>query len=322
MRTRTCTTARTDVARRRRGRAVSGILVLDKPSGLTSNAALQRAKRLFGAAKAGHTGSLDPLATGVLPLCFGEATKFSQYLLDADKAYDATFVLGERRDTGDADGELVDACDASGIEQAQVEAALEPLRGEIMQLPPMYSALKQQGTPLYKLARAGQEVERQPRRVCIRQFELLALRPGRRCEADVRVACTKGTYVRSLAEDLGAALGVGGYVSALRRTAVGPFSLDAAVSLATLEALAAESSAQERLDALLHPVVDALGHLPLVTLPESSGFYLRQGQPVLVRNAPCDGMVRVALETGAFLGLGEILDDGRVAPRRLIATGR
>lgn len=309
------------VARRRRGRPISGILVLDKPRGLTSNAALQRAKRLYGAAKAGHTGSLDPLATGVLPLCFGEATKFSQYLLDADKAYDSTFCLGERTDTGDAEGEVLECRDASAITALAVDNALEAFRGPIAQLPPMYSAIKRDGQPLYKLAREGKEVERELRDVTISRFELLAFRPGDRCEIDVRVHCSKGTYIRSLAEDLGAALGVGGHVTRLRRTGVGPFDLSSAVTLEAIEALAGRAD-QAALDALLRPVDEALEHLPRVSLPESSGFYLRQGQPVLVPNAPCDGMVRVALETGEFLGLGEILDDGRVAPRRLIVTGR
>lgn len=309
------------MARRRRGRPVAGILVLDKPAGMSSNAALQHAKRLYDAAKAGHTGSLDPLATGVLPLCFGEATKFSQYLLDADKVYDSCFCLGERTSTGDAEGELLERRSATAVDSAALERAMAALRGPIMQLPPMYSALKRGGQPLYKLARAGQEVAREPRRVCIHRFELQALRRGERCGIDVTVACSKGTYIRSLAEDLGAALGVGGHVASLRRRAVGPFTLDGAVSLEALEALAARGG-PAALDALLRPVGDALGHLPQVSLPESSGFYLRQGQPVLVPNAPRDGMVRVALESGEFLGLGEILDDGRVAPRRLIVTGR
>nr|BBD50171.1 tRNA pseudouridine synthase B [Haliea sp. ETY-M] len=309
------------MGRRRRGRPVSGILLLDKPAGLSSNGALQRAKRLYRAAKAGHTGSLDPLATGVLPLCFGEATKFSQYLLDADKRYSATIVLGERTDTCDAEGEVLETRDASAVDRAAIEAALDAFRGDILQRPPMYSALKRDGQPLYKLAREGVEVEREPRPVCVSRFEIDALRPGARCEVDVTVDCSKGTYIRSLADDLGAALTVGGHVSALRRTGVGPFDIEGAVSMQTLETLG-ERGELDALDALLLPTTDALAHLPLLTLPESSGFYLRQGQPVLVPNAPCDGMVRLALETGSFLGLGEILDDGRVAPRRLVVTGR
>lgn len=309
------------MARRRRGRPVSGILLLDKPLGMSSNGALQRAKRLFKAAKAGHTGSLDPLATGVLPLCFGEATKFSQYLLDADKCYEASFTLGAHTATGDAEGELLDVCSAAALTREQVDKAMADFRGDILQLPPMYSALKRDGKPLYELARQGKVVERESRPVTIREYEILAFHPGERCVVDVRIRCSKGTYVRSLADDLGAALGVGGHVSALRRTAVGPFAEDGVITMETLEALA-EREELAAMDALLLPTTDALAHLPLLKLPESSGFYLQQGQPVLVPNAPCDGMVRLALETGAFLGLGEILDDGRVAPRRLIVTGR
>ncbi|MFK7828540.1 MAG: tRNA pseudouridine(55) synthase TruB [Congregibacter sp.] len=308
------------MARRRRGRAVSGILLLDKPAGLSSNQALQRVKRLFDAAKAGHTGSLDPLATGVLPLCFGEATKFSQYLLDADKGYDATFCLGAGTDTGDAEGEIVAEGNAAVLCEAQIAEAVDAFRGEIEQRPPMYSAIKQNGQPLYKLARQGIEVERKLRTVRISRFDVLAYRAGARAELDVSIACSKGTYVRSLCVDLGERLGVPAHVQMLRRTAAGPFSLNECVSMAALESLRENNKLLE-MDALLKPTDEALGHIPLLRLPESSGFYLRQGQPVLVPNAPCDGMVRVALETGEFLGLGEILDDGRVAPRRLVVSG-
>lgn len=309
------------MARRRRGRPLDGILVLDKPSGMSSNQALQAVKRLFFAAKAGHTGSLDPLATGVLPLCFGEATKFSQFLLEADKAYESTFVLGVMTGTGDADGEVVERMDASGIAADDVEQALGAFRGEIEQVPSMYSAIKHQGQPLYKLARQGQEVERSARPVVIKRLELRGFRGGENPEADIYLECSKGTYVRSLAEDLGRALGCGAHVGQLRRTRAGPFDLGDSVTLSTLEALKANDQLAE-MDALLQPADAALNGLPLVRLSESGGFYMRQGQPVLVPNAPCDGMVRIALETGEFLGVGEILDDGRVAPRRLIVTGR
>ena len=309
------------MARRRRGRPVDGILVLDKPLGVSSNQALQIAKRLYFAAKAGHTGSLDPLATGVLPLCFGEATKFSQFLLDADKAYQSTFVLGVATATGDAEGEVTATADASGITEADVTQALTAFRGEIEQVPSMYSAIKQDGQPLYKLARQGKEVERKARRVVIKQLELRAFRGGSRPEVDIYLECSKGTYVRSVAEDLGRALGCGAHVSALRRTRAGPFGIEDSVGLSTLEALKGNEQLAE-MDALLLPADTALGGLPLVRLSESGGFYIRQGQPVQVPNAPCDGMVRVALESGEFLGVGEILDDGRVAPRRLIVTGR
>jgi tRNA pseudouridine55 synthase len=309
------------VSRRRRGRALDGILVLDKPSGMSSNQALQAVKRLYFAAKAGHTGSLDPLATGVLPLCFGEATKFSQFLLEADKAYESTFVLGVATDTGDADGAVLERMDASGIAADDVERALEAFRGEIEQVPSMYSAIKHQGQPLYKLARQGLEVERKPRRVVIKLLELRDFRGGAQPEVDIYLECTKGTYVRSVAEDLGQVLGCGAHVASLRRTMAGPFGIEDSVTLGTLEALKTSDRLVE-MDALLLPTDSALDNLPLVRLSISGGFYLRQGQPVLVPNAPCNGMVRVALETGEFLGVGEILDDGRVAPRRLIVTGR
>ena len=309
------------MGRRRRGRPIDGILLLDKPQGLSSNQALQRVKWLYYAAKAGHTGSLDPLATGVLPVCLGEATKFSQYLLDADKAYDSTFVLGHATATGDAEGETLSTADASPFGEAEVLEALEAFRGEIEQVPSMYSAIKQDGTPLYKLARQGKEVERKPRSVVVKRLDLVAFRPGERAELDVTLECSKGTYVRSIAEDLGRALGCGAHVSALRRTRVGAFRIEDSVSLTALEALK-ERGELGQMDALLLPADSALDGLPMVCVSESSGFYIRQGQPVQVPNAPCNGMVRVALETGEFLGVGEILDDGRVAPRRLVVTGR
>ena len=309
------------MARVRRGRPVDGILLLDKPLGVSSNHALQSVKRLYEAAKAGHTGSLDPLATGVLPLCFGEATKFSQYLLDADKAYESTFVLGTVTDTGDAEGRVLEDKDASGVTESNVITALQAFEGDIEQIPSMFSAIKQGGQPLYKLARKGLEVERKPRSVVIKTLQLRAFRGGERPEADIYLECSKGTYVRSLVEDLGRAIGCGAFVSALRRTRAGPFGIEDSMTLSALEALkgAGESG---QLDTLLLPTDAALGALPLVRLSESSGFYMRQGQPVMVSNGPRDGIVRVALDSGEFLGVGEMLDDGRVAPRRLIVTGR
>lgn len=305
------------MARGRRGRPVDGILVLDKPQGLTSNAALQQVKRLYFAAKAGHTGSLDPLATGVLPLCFGEATKFSQYLLDADKAYHATVVLGVSTASGDADGEVLATSDASAVTEQAARDALVPFRGEIDQVPSMYSAIKVDGQPLYKLARQGVEIEREARRVTVRRLELVAFRPGAQAELELVAEVSKGTYIRSLAEDIGRELGVGAHVKALRRTQAGPFGLDQAQDLDALEALRSREAFAE-LDALLLPVSSALGHLPDVVLAEASGFYVRQGQPVQVPRAPVEGLVRLRLADGGFLGVGEILDDGRVAPRRLL----
>ncbi len=306
------------MARRRKGRALDGILVLDKPHGISSNQALQAARRLYHAAKAGHTGSLDPLATGVLPLCFGEATKFSSFLLNADKAYTSTFVLGVETSTGDAEGEVLASRDAGAITEQRVAAALSQFRGEIEQIPSMYSAIKHQGTPLYKLARSGQEVERKARSVTVYELDLLAFRQGEKAEIDVSLRCSKGTYVRSIAEDLGRVLGCGAHVSVLRRTAAGPFDESRMVSMITLEALK-QNEAHAEMDALLLPLDAALGELPMVRVSAAGGFYIRQGQAVLVPNSPCSGMVRVGLESGEFLGIGEILDDGRVAPRRLIA---
>jgi tRNA pseudouridine55 synthase len=306
------------LARQRRGRPIDGILIVDKPAGMTSNAVLQTVKRLYGAAKAGHTGALDPLATGVLPLCFGEATKFSQYLLDADKTYRSTFVLGVQTNTSDAEGEVIAEHDASAITQEQVERALQPLRGAIKQVPSMFSALKKDGQPLYKLARQGIEIEREPRAVTVHELRIDAFRSGAKAEVDVWVHCSKGTYVRSLAEDLGRALGCGAHVSVLRRVKAGPFVEADSVTLTTLEGLKARDAIAE-MDSLLRDSTIALESLPKLILGEAAGFYLRQGQPVLVPKAPTSGLVQLHLASGEFIGVGEILDDGRVAPRRLVS---
>ena len=288
---------------------------MDKPAGISSNDVVQQAKRLFGAQKVGHTGSLDPLATGVLPLCFGEATKFSQYLLDADKKYWAQVRLGITTETADADGEVIAQADTSGITESQVTAALETFVGEIEQIPSMYSALKHQGQPLYKLARQGIEVERAPRRISIYSAELLQFSEA---SIELRVHCSKGTYIRSLAEDLGAALGCGGYVSALRRLAAGPYEEAQATTLDELR----EVGDVREMDALLLPVSSAVGSWPAVRLHEDTAHYVRQGQPVQVAHAPTDGWVQIfeLAEEDRFLGVGEILTDGRVAPRRLVAS--
>ncbi len=306
---------------RRRGRPIDGILVLDKPRGITSNGALQRVKRLYSAAKAGHTGSLDPLATGVLPICLGEATKFSQYLIDADKAYRATVVFGVTTASGDADGEELSRCDAGALGADDVERALAPLRGEIEQVPPMYSAIKRDGQPLYKLARAGIEVERAPRRVVVHELLLEAFRPGAQPQADLYIRASKGTYVRTIAEDLGAALGCGAHVAVLRRVAAGRFTEADCVTVEQLETLR-EREDFAALDALLSPPELALAALPDLVLAESTSFYLRQGQPVLVPKAPTAGLVQLHSAAGEFLGIGEILDDGRVAPRRLVVRSQ
>ncbi len=310
------------MGRRRKGRPVNGVLVLNKPAGVTSNQALQRAKRLLFAAKAGHTGSLDPLATGVLPLCFGEATKFSQFLLDADKRYESTFCLGVKTSTGDAEGEILAEQSAATLDREQVEAALATFMGDIMQMPPMYSALKQQGQPLYRLARQGVEVEREARPVTFYALTLLDFRPGEHAEVDVEVHCSKGTYIRSLAEDLGEKLGCGGHVTRLHRTAAGPYTEAASVTLEALEAERGEGLA-EQLDHHLLPVDSPVASLAPLTLPETSSHYFRQGNPVMdagVYRAGREGdMVRVFCENGQFLGLGA-LEEGCVAPKRLIAN--
>lgn len=308
------------------GRQVDGVLLLNKPAGISANDALQKAKRLFFANRAGHTGALDPLATGVLPICFGEATKFSQYLLDADKRYRSTFCLGMTTETGDADGNVVSTCDASGVTEAQVRKAMEAFRGTISQVPSMYSALKHNGQPLYKLARQGIEVEREAREVEIYSYELLKFTPGAHSpdklpRVEIEVHCSKGTYVRSLAEDLGKALGVGGFVEKLHRSAAGPYHEDDAVTLDELTAERGEDRA-ELLDHHLLPADSPASGLPKMILTDDSGYYLRQGQPVMdlqvYRLGDEGDMVRLFLENGDFLGVGEITDDGRVAPRRLV----
>ena len=306
------------MARRKKGRQVDGLLVLDKPTGMSSNAALQQAKRLFGAAKAGHTGSLDPLATGVLPLCFGEATKFSQFLLDADKGYESTFVLGVGTDTADADGAVIAQASAVHLTEDAVTQAMATLTGAIEQVPPMYSALKVDGQPLYKRARAGEQVERAARPVEIYGFELLSFESGDQVRITVRVRCSKGTYIRTLAEDLGAALGVPAHVSTLRRCQSGPFALDDCVTPEQLTAVK-EAGVDTDLDALLQPIESGIQHLPRLSLSEAATFYIRQGQPVLVPNGPQSGMVRIADAGGLFLGVGDMRDDGKLAPKRLLA---
>ena len=321
---------KTDMGRKRfKGRALDGVVVLHKDGGMTSNDALQKAKRLFFAAKAGHTGALDPLATGVLPLCFGEATKFSQFLLDSDKRYRSTFRLGVRTETGDADGEVRDRQSAESITEADVASQLDAFRGDIQQVPSMYSALKHQGQPLYKLARQGIVVDRPARPVTVYELELLAFRSsaelgGAEAEVDVEVFCSKGTYIRSIAEDLGEALGCGAHVLKLHRVAAGPFNEADAVSLAQLEQERGDGLA-EQLDHHLLAVDTPVAEFAALELPEDSAYYFRQGNGVMdtqvYRIGDEGDMVRVFDQTGRFLGVGEITDDGRVAPKRLLANG-
>ncbi len=298
---------------RQRGRNVHGILLLDKPVGITSNAALQKVKWLYRARKAGHTGSLDPLADGLLPICFGAATKISAYLLDADKRYQVRIRLGVTTTTADAEGEIVETRSTEGLSEQGVSAALGRFIGEIQQLPPMYSALKHKGERLYKLARQGIEVERQPRPVTIHALELMSCNLP---EFELDVHCSKGTYVRTLAEDIGKVLECGAHVVGLRRTGVGPFGPEQMVDMATLEATAEQGL--EALDALLLPVESALSDWPDVRLSDDAAYYLRQGQPVLVPRAPTQGWIRLYAPNGSFIGVGQIQDDGKVAPRRLI----
>ncbi|MFZ4790456.1 MAG: tRNA pseudouridine(55) synthase TruB [Candidatus Competibacteraceae bacterium] len=295
-------------------RPVNGFLLLDKPVGWTSNAALQAVKRLYQAAKAGHTGSLDPLASGLLPLCLGEATKLSGFLLNADKSYRFTCRLGVTTATGDAEGVVIATRPVNLPSHEAVEAALHRFTGRIRQIPPMYSALKRQGQPLYKLARKGIEVEREPREVTIRHLRLVRLE-GEELECEMR--CSKGTYVRALAADLGEALGCGAHIAALRRTGVEPYDAAQMVTQETLVERAELGFAA--LDELLLPLDSAVAQWPAVRVLADSAFYLRQGQPVLVPRAPTQGWVRLYLGEHEFLGLGEVSDDGRIAPRRLLA---
>ncbi len=297
-------------------RSVNGLVLLDKPQGLTSNAALQRVKRLFNARKAGHTGSLDPLASGMLPICMGHATKISAYLLDADKCYRTTAQFGCRTDTADADGRVIEESGITAIDRAVLEQALEGFRGEILQVPPMYSALKQGGKRLYELAREGKEVAREPRKLTIHSLEIEAYDPRRPV---LRIQCSKGTYIRTLVEDIAAAAGTLGHVAALRRLAVSPFSEAAMVSMETLERAAEQGF--EVLDALLLPVDQAISNWPAVSLGSSESYYLLQGNPVssgrIPESGPQPGLVRLYGQSQRFLGIGEVLADGRVAPRRL-----
>jgi len=301
--------------RNKKGRNVSGILLLDKPMGMTSNAALQGVKRLFDANKAGHTGSLDPLATGVLPLCFGEATKFSQYLLDANKHYLARIKLGVVTDSGDSDGIVLERHSVPEIKDAALEAVLGGYRGAITQIPPMFSAIKVNGQPLYKLARQGIEIERKERPVHIYNLEVVAREFD---EITLDIQCSKGTYVRTLAEDIGSDLGCGAHVIALRRLGAGPFTIDETVQMDLLESLSAD---KEQLDSLLLPISSAVKDWPSVELTDVTASYVRQGQPVQIANAPTQGWVSIFSETDdddEFIGVGEILEDGRIAPRRLV----
>jgi len=290
-------------------RPVDGVLLLDKPAGMSSNAALQKVRRALQAAKAGHTGTLDPMATGLLPLCFGEATKFASALLEADKTYLATLRLGIVTTTADAEGEIL-ATQPVMVTQQDVLRVLDGFIGEIDQVPPMYSALKRAGTPLYALARRGIEVERSARRVTIRALRLTAWE-GERFE--IEVTCSKGTYIRTLAADIGAALGCGAHLAALRRTRVGRLDVAAALPLATLDNL--DASALTR---LLLPVDSLLEDLPVATLSAAESARVLQGRAVRWTGAP--GRLFRLIAPQGFLGVGLLAEDGWLKPQRLIAT--
>ncbi|MFM9912190.1 MAG: tRNA pseudouridine(55) synthase TruB [Methylophilaceae bacterium] len=292
-------------------RNINGVLLLDKPVGYSSNQALQVAKRLFTAAKAGHTGNLDPFATGLLPVCFGEATKFSHRLLDADKTYFATLKLGVTTNTGDTEGEVTSRSEVN-VSQADFEAEMHSFLGEIQQTPPMHSALKFQGKPLYEYARAGVEIERKSRPVTIYD---IALNHFSGDQAAFNVTCSKGTYIRVLAEDIGKVLGCGAHLIGLRRTSTGGFSLENALTLETLEKLS-----QAERDATLLPVDALVSDLPEIELDTESAHYFCQGQAVWKSGIQYLGMMRVYAPQRQFMGLGENLGDGQISPRRIVAS--
>ena len=305
----------------RRGRSgdyrdVDGILIFDKPLGCSSNQALQQVRKLYRARKAGHCGSLDPLATGILPICLGEATKFSSYLLGANKTYCATCRLGETTTTGDAEGEVVERRPVT-VDATQVERSLTQFVGEIEQIPPMYSALKHQGKRLYQLAREGKQVERKARRVMIFKLALLS------CTGDslsFEVSCSKGTYIRTLAEDIGAVLGCGAHLTALRRSAVDSFVEQDGVTIEQLQVL--EPQGRDHLDALLLPVTRAVVQFPELILDASSSLMISQGKRVQLGVSEVAGLHRLVTTEGRFMGLGEVAQDGELAAKRLMNTAR
>jgi tRNA pseudouridine55 synthase len=288
---------------------INGVLLLDKPHGFSSNQALQKAKWLLQAAKAGHTGTLDPLATGLLPLCFGEATKFAHYLTDADKTYQAIIKLGMTTTTGDAEGEVLETR-VVNVTAAQFETTLTRFQGEITQVPPMYSALKHEGKALYEYARAGIVIERKSRQV---QIHAITLDDFTSDIAKITVRCSKGTYIRTLAEDIGHLLGCGAHLIGLRRTATANYDISQAVTLEAFEAMTAE----QRVSILL-PVDSAIENLPAVILDTDSAFYVQQGQAVWQSGLRVSGLLRLYSEHQQFLGLGEMQADGKIAPKRLV----
>lgn len=298
--------------RKQKGVSVNGILLLDKPAGCSSNQALQKAKHLFNARKAGHTGSLDPIATGLLPICFGETTKISGLFLHADKTYQVGVRLGVTTETGDCEGKIIERKSVD-LSSEQIEDALHKYRGSFEQTPPMYSALKKNGQPLYKLARQGIVVEREPRLVTVYK---LSLDNWDGSLVQLTVSCSKGFYVRTLAEDIGKDLGCGGHVETLRRTVVGKFELDQAVTLEQLEAIASPGDRKKQ----LLPTDQGLSHLPEVRLPDNLARYIQLGQSIRSTSQTVPGLVRLYSETAGFLGLGEITADRKLAPKRLFGA--
>lgn len=296
-------------------RTVNGILLLDKPLGISSNQALQRIKRLFNAKKAGHTGSLDPLATGMLPICFGEAAKFSQFLLDADKSYFVTAKLGERTSTGDREGEIIETCPVPDITEEQLKKTLAQFLGELEQTPPMFSAVKVQGKPLYQLARRGIQVERKPRKIRIHSLNLENIHPP---EFSFQAHCSKGTYVRVLVEDIGDVLKCGAHVTELRRTMVHPYNQLKMYTVLELENILNQSG-MEGLDNCLLPIETSIQGFLSLTLSAQDIFYLRTGRTIQPASFLPDVLVKLVSEDGKFLGMGETLPDGRIKIRRFLS---
>jgi tRNA pseudouridine55 synthase len=291
---------------------VDGLLVLDKPLGISSNRALQTARRIYRARKAGHAGTLDPLATGLLLVCFGRATRVASYLLNLDKVYRARLKLGVTTTTADAEGEVLERRPVPALESTQLHAVLARFEGEIDQLPPMYSALKQQGQPLYKLARKGVKVERKPRRLKVYRLQLMAVEDD---TLEIEVHCSKGLYVRTLAEDIGASLGCGAHLSALRRLAAGPYGVSPPmVGLEELSRLGPEA-----LPSQLMPVDRALGEFPSLALAGDEARAFCQGQSIQADSHPCGQILRCYGPDVEFLGLGEMQSGGRLAPKMVLA---
>lgn len=298
--------------RNKKGRNITGIVIIDKPTGRSSNHVLQQVKRLFDAKKAGHTGALDPLATGVLPICLGEATKVSYYLLDADKRYHVTCQLGATTDSGDHDGAILSTSPIADFTEQDLLALLPKFIGEQDQVPPMFSALKHQGQPLYKLARQGIEVERKPRRITIYNIQLLAITAD---SFTLDVQCSKGTYIRTLVEDISHTLGSGGHVSMLRRIEVAGYHLEQAVTIEQLENSAEQSLSA--LDGALLPTEDALPDWPSIMATDEMVDALRHGQTIKVSQAFEGEKVRLFDSSNQFIGLGEMTEQGIVSPKRV-----